>query len=67
MNLHDDSDRLIIEVSDNGTGMLLDDNGASKGMGSQLIQMMIKQLKGTISIEGGKGTRYSIEIPKKSL
>lgn len=67
VNLHDDSDRLIIEVSDNGTGMLLDDNGASKGMGSQLIQMMIKQLKGTISIEGGKGTRYSIEIPKKSL
>jgi PAS domain S-box-containing protein len=67
VNLHDDPDRLIIEVWDNGTGILIDDIRASKGMGSQLIQMMIQQLKGSLSVEGGNGTRYSIEIPKKNL
>lgn len=66
VTLHEEADRLFIEVSDNGTGMPLDDN-ASKGTGSHLIQMMIQQLKGSISVEGGNGTRYRIEIPKKYL
>jgi PAS domain S-box-containing protein len=67
VNLHDEVDTLVIEVSDNGTGMPLDDTKESKGMGSQLIKMMIHQLRGSISIEGGNGTRYRIEIPKVKL
>ena len=62
------ADSLVLEISDNGKGLPPDfDETASTGMGSQLIRMMIKQLKGTLTVTGEGGTVYRIEIPMAKL
>lgn len=53
-----------IQISDNGIGVSdsfsLDD---AKGMGLQLINMLTRQLSGTVTVEANNGTRFKIVFP----
>jgi PAS domain S-box-containing protein len=48
-------------VGDNGVGLPEGiDAGDSKTLGLQLVNELVKQLRGELSVEGGKGTRFTI-------
>ncbi len=54
-------ERLLLSVLDNGSGM--DPNGLSKGLGSQLLLALAKQLGGSVSRERTEGVCVSICFP----
>lgn len=45
---------------DDGVGMPVSVGEKSKGFGLQLVDLLAKQIKGKIEIDGGMGTRFSI-------
>jgi two-component sensor histidine kinase len=53
-----------LEVEDNGVsfppGFAIE---KSKSLGLQLVRTLVKQLKGTLEVEGGTGTRFRIVAP----
>ncbi len=62
---HLTKDRILLEVADNGIGLLEfdkeDDQG--RGFGTQLIDLLIQQLDGSImTISGGEGTKIRMEF-----
>jgi PAS domain S-box-containing protein len=57
-------DRIIISVSDNGIGISKDkDWTKTDTLGLNLIQILTRQLKGTIELIRGEGTEFRISIP----
>ncbi len=58
---------LRIEVSDDGPGfpqgLSLDDLESSPGFGMRLISMMVRQLRGSISLKNGPGAVSILDIP----
>ncbi len=61
---HISEDRILLEVADNGIGLLEfdkeDDQGS--GFGTQLIDLLIQQLDGSIMTINGSGTRIRMEF-----
>ena len=61
---HMSEDRILLEVADNGVGLLEfdkdDDQGS--GFGTQLIDLLIQQLDGSIMTINGLGTRIRMEF-----
>lgn len=58
--IHTDT-RILLQVSDNGIGFNAEEqNKASKGLGLTLINGLVEQLNGELSISSAGGTRYSI-------
>jgi two-component sensor histidine kinase len=61
---HISEDRILLEVADNGIGLLEfdkeDDQGS--GFGTQLIDLLIQQLDGSIMTVNGSGTRIRMEF-----
>jgi len=61
---HMAEDRILLEVADNGIGLLEfdkeDDQGS--GFGTQLIDLLIQQLDGSIMTINGLGTRIRMEF-----
>jgi len=61
---HIAEDRILLEVADNGIGLLEfdkeDDQGS--GFGTQLIDLLIQQLDGSIMTINGLGTRIRMEF-----
>lgn len=55
--------KIIFEDDGNGIPETVNFESSS-GFGLQLVSMLVKQLKGSIKIESGKGTRFIIEIHK---
>ncbi|HNY13250.1 MAG TPA: PAS domain S-box protein, partial [Candidatus Wallbacteria bacterium] len=56
-------DLVTIVVGDNGVGLPVSvDLASSGGFGLQLVDMMIRQLRGTIRIERCKGTKFVLEF-----
>lgn len=56
-------DKATLVVGDNGNGMPDDiDFQNSSSFGLQLINTMVKQIRGTIRIEHGEGTRFIIDF-----
>ena len=57
-------ERLILEVADNGCGMQVDGsiNEESTGFGTQLIELLIHQLDGSMMVVNGVGTKVSVEF-----
>lgn len=47
-----------IQVSDNGSGYV--NNGESKGIGTRLVSIFVKQLNGTLEVLEHQGTAYKI-------
>jgi signal transduction histidine kinase len=61
------SDRLILEIRDNGHGILDPDSAIGSGQGLYNMRERCRILEGQMKIvsENGEGTRIFIEIPKK--
>lgn len=61
---HLEEDRILLEVADDGVGLLefdhVDDKG--RGFGTQLIELLIQQLDGSIMTVNGLGTRIRMEF-----
>lgn len=55
-----------LRVADNGCGMPADiDWQAPKTLGLRLVQMLSKQLKGTVDMHSGPGCQFVVTIPKQ--
>jgi two-component sensor histidine kinase len=55
---------LALQYADNGVGISENSlHGTSDGFGLKLVHLLTDQLKGTISLEREKGTRYAITFP----
>lgn len=53
----------VLIIEDNGKGIPENyDFSSSKGFGLTLVKMLSKQLKGSFSIETGKGTKSRVEF-----
>jgi PAS domain S-box-containing protein len=56
-------DRARLEIGDDGVGLLDAAEGGKKmGFGLMLVDTLVKQLDGTMAVERGGGTRYTIEF-----
>ncbi len=60
-------DRVRIEYEDNGRGLPESAAGATPGgFGMELILIIVKQIKGRLTMEKGAGARFVIEFPHPS-
>jgi PAS domain S-box-containing protein len=63
INASNTGDSIFLEYLDNGIGLpesVSFDN--SPGFGMQLVKLLVQQIKGTINIERGNGTKFMIEF-----
>jgi PAS domain S-box-containing protein len=64
----DNSDNLKLIIKDNGIGIPLAMNTLySQSLGLELVQLLVKQLKGKIEIDGTTGTEVKIVFPKPPI
>lgn len=59
-----DMDHLILEVADNGVGAAFDAPSQGTGFGSQLVDLLTQQLRGSISQRVENGTIISLKLKK---
>ena len=59
---HLTEDRVVLEVADNGIGAIEMDNDPNDGFGTQLIELLILQLDGSIMNCNGAGTKVRMEF-----
>jgi two-component sensor histidine kinase len=58
--------RVCLRLEDDGVGLPAS-AGDSSGFGMRLVEMLVRQIDGTLEIEaGGGGTRVSIELPREA-
>jgi len=67
IGLHEtDDDMLTLVVKDNGTGFPEDlDYENTKSLGLRLVNMLTRQLDGTIELDGSGGAEFRITFPKQ--
>jgi two-component system, NtrC family, sensor kinase len=58
---------VMLKISDNGIGKLLDGKAKGTGFGTQLINLLTKQLEGKLSYEVNNGTTVSLSFKKAKL
>jgi two-component sensor histidine kinase len=59
-----EADQIRLVVEDNGSGMPpAEGRGTKTGVGMKLLDGFLRQLKGTITIEGSPGTRFTVVFP----
>ena len=64
INLKRLNENVEIEITDNGVGVPDDFNlEASKGMGLQLVNLLARQLEGTVAVESNSGTKFKLVFP----
>ncbi len=63
----DEADDIALSVSDNGVGLPEGlDMERSDSLGLQIVNILVKQLNGTVSMVSGMGTEFKVTIPKSS-
>jgi len=61
VSIRERDNRIVIEVSDDGIGLSANfDFHTSESLGLQLVNMLVEQLDGSISLEREQGTRFTI-------
>jgi PAS domain S-box-containing protein len=65
VELHDHGDRVVVCVSDNGVGLPEGfDPSAAGGLGMRIVTALVRQVRGTLSIESAKpGAEFVISVP----
>ncbi len=64
----DDLKNLVLEIKDNGKGIPLALHTLnSQTLGLQLVKLLVKQLNGSMEIDGTKGTTVRIVFPKPKM
>lgn len=67
VKLHENNEKLMLEVSDNGKGLPEGfDIQKLNSMGFQLVQNFVRKLSAELTIQSENGTKISISIPKNS-
>ncbi|GAB1543568.1 hypothetical protein NUACC21_62430 [Scytonema sp. NUACC21] len=65
VKLYQHEDKLALIVQDNGVGLPVDfDKNKAKTLGINLIQGLVKQLRGSIEISSHQGTEFKITLTK---
>lgn len=60
-------DNLVLTVADNGVGLPKDyDTNPPKALGMQIINALVMQLHGVISLDTSNGTKFTVEFPVKA-
>lgn len=62
--IREDAD-VCLSIEDDGVG-LLEDGAKSDGIGSSLVQALVKQIRGTCTVDGDGGTRTTVRFPPQS-
>jgi len=61
---HEHEGRLVIRVKDNGCGIPADlDWRHTESLGLNLVQMLTRQLRGTVEMSRANGTEFTLSIP----
>ena len=61
--LENNSNKILLTIQDNGNGLPKEtDFKNSTGFGLTLVEMLTKQLDGTISFDGSNGTKIVLEF-----
>ena len=59
-----DSERYVLVISDNGVGMPAEiDQGHTPSLGMQIVDVLTKQLKAQVEVDGRQGTTVKITFP----
>ncbi|MDH7460521.1 histidine kinase dimerization/phosphoacceptor domain -containing protein [Chitinophagaceae bacterium 26-R-25] len=64
ISINERTNAVILTIADNGKGIILNDEIENKSLGIQLIKGLTKELRGTVSIDGTKGTRVIVQFKK---
>ncbi len=62
LSLKENGDVLVLEVKDNGVGMLRNKQNLGTGFGTQLVALLVKQLDGKMILDTDQGTAICIEF-----
>ncbi|WP_424357006.1 PAS domain S-box protein [Methanocella sp. MCL-LM] len=66
IDIRQEKKNFTLTVSDNGVGLPPDfDLSKSNTLGLQLVTMLVDQLEGTLQIDRGSGTKYTIKFTRK--
>jgi len=61
IGLHAEGEKVILSVADNGVGFPPDmDFRKSKSLGLQLVNLLVRQLRGRVELERNGGTRFDV-------
>jgi len=64
----DNEYNLVLTIKDNGIGMPLNFKTLNpQSLGLELVKLMVKQLNGTMAIDGTSGTKITIIFPEPSM
>lgn len=64
MSLKKEDSQVILEVADNGVGLPVGFDPAVNGsLGMDLVRMLVNQMRGTLGLLAGPGTRFRIVVP----
>ncbi len=64
VKMHAQDDRLVLVVSDNGVGLPEElDVYATNSLGMELVNVLTKQLDGTMTVERAGGTTFTVAFP----
>ena len=63
VDLHQEGEKNVLVVSDNGVGLPADlDVHTTETLGLQLVSALVQQLDGTLELERGSGTVFKISF-----
>jgi two-component sensor histidine kinase len=66
LQLSEDSGRLKLLIADDGIGFPSEtQHSEGQGFGCMLVEMLVKQIQGTMTVEKNGGTKYMIECALK--
>lgn len=54
--------RIVLTIADNGVGLAAAAPGGLPGFGFRLVEMLVRQLQGSLVVEKAQGTRFVIEF-----